>query len=245
MRKRVLTTVTVAILASAGMLVSTGGCEKEIHEAKAKPSNAAQPSAQQVASSSATTSHPSDNIATVASAQIPASEVRKTPATQSQPALSMLTIDGLGADFPATKLLLHERGVDGKIAAELFSDLPKSALRKYDGNELYLEMQLDNAPGAKLAPSTDAKQASASAAPWHFKSTQSGRVDSPNGIFLHGQATHLQPLEVWVKFDRDEADHLVAQIAGQFRAYESGTPDALAPEVGVSGALPVEIAKQR
>jgi hypothetical protein len=226
-------TVLMVLVVSAGVLAQIGGCEKEIREANAP----AQPSSPPVA---VATTQPGDGAATVAAAQIPATSAKKTPATQSQPALSMLTINGLGAEFPPTKLLLHERGADGKITAELFSDLPKSALRKYDGNELYLEMQLDAAPSAKPAP--DANPASDT---WHFKSVQSGRVDSPNGIFLHGQATHLQPFDVWVKFDRDEANRLVARIVGQFRAYESNTPDAIAPEVGVNGALAVEIAKQR
>ena len=47
------------------------------------------------------------------------------------------------------------------------------------------------------------------------------RPNSPNGIFLDGQRRHLQPDDVLVKFDR-RGDQLVAQVMGQFRAYETG-----------------------
>ncbi len=212
-RRLIVSYLAASVVAFAGI-----GCEKQIHEAKTAPDK---PATSAVASNAPTTL-PSDASATPAAAVIPATTT-KAPSTQSQPVLALLTINGLGAEFPPTKVLMHERDRDGKIAIELYSDLPKSALRKYDGNELYLEMKLDADP-------TDSRSNERAEADWHFKSTSSGRVDSPNGIFLHGQAMHLQPQEVWVKFDR-EAGQLVARIAGEFRSYESGTPDALAPSV--------------
>jgi hypothetical protein len=137
--------------------------------------------------------------------------------------------------FPATKLLLGNPESDSAVAAELFSDLPKSALRKYDGNELYLELKLQGGAGPQKVDG----------ATWRFKSQSSGKVDSPNGIFLSGQSVHLQPADVAVRLERKAGGQLVAQLAGQFRAFENGTPESLAPLVAVRGELPVEIVQKR
>jgi hypothetical protein len=206
--------LTIALLALA-----VGACEKEVREAK-QPAGS---TPQTVAASAAT--QPTGE-ATTATAKLR----ERPPATQTQPAVTFINIDGLGAEFPPTKLMLYPS--DAETRAELFSDLPKSALRKYDGNELYLDMKLEIIVGSgrKLDGAT-----------WRFKSTKSGKVNSPNGIFLHGQTTHLQPFDVLVTFER-RGEQLFAQIAGRFRAYEDTTPDALAPFVDVNGELPVEIA---
>ncbi len=148
------------------------------------------------------------------------------------PVLSFLMIDGLGVHFPPTKLLLHE-GDDGQVRVELFSNLPKSAIKDYDGNELYLEMDLKGAGPQKV-----------DGASWRYKSMSSDKSDSANGIFLNGQQRHLQPSDVLVTFER-RGDHLLARVLGQFRAYEPGTPDALAPFVGVRGEIPVDIVENR
>ena len=216
-QKRVVGIAAAALLA----LGAIGGCEKQVREAK-KPAEPTSPTPQANA-----TTQPAGE-ATTASATLG----EQSPATQTQPAVAFLSIDGLGAEFPPTKLLLYPS--DAETRAELFSDLPKSALRKYDGNELYLDMKLEVASGAgqKLDGAT-----------WRFKSSKSGKVNSPNGIFLHGQTTHLQPFDVLVKFERRN-DLLYAHIAGRFRAYEDGTPDAIAPFVDVIGELPVEIAEK-
>jgi hypothetical protein len=123
------------------------------------------------------------------------------------------------------------------VVAELFSDLPASALRKYDGNELYFEMQLQNAEGGRLDNAT-----------WSFKSTSSDKVDSPNGIFLNGQQVHLQPDVVRVTFARHDKGgdpQLYARIQGRFRMYASDTPDAAAPFAGVGGELAVDVVPQK
>ena len=96
-------------------------------------------------------------------------------------------IEGIATQFPTTKMRVKEKG--GRVTAELFTDLPPSAIRKYDGNEMYFDMELKNAAGGRVDNAT-----------WSFKSTCSGKVDSPNGIFLNGQQAHLQPDDVRVTF---------------------------------------------
>jgi hypothetical protein len=215
----------------AGAMLALGfvsACEKQIKEAGTTP---ADPSSKPV-STDVAKSLPKED-ATVASATLGKSS--KSPETQ--PLLRILYIDELGAEFPATKLRLYVGDANGSaIRAELFSDLPKSALRKYDGNELYLDMTLQGVV-------TSGTETTLDNATWRFKSTSSGKANSPNGIFLHGQQTHLQPSDAIVKFDKRDGQ-LYAQIMGQFRAFEDGTPDALAPFVGVRGELPVEIVQK-
>jgi hypothetical protein len=213
-----------------------GGCEKDVREARSAggggesasaPAAVVPASGPSVAVASVSTA--SDAAASTASAHLAAAP----EAAASQPAASILVIDGVGAQFPPTKVRLHEKDGGKRIVAELFSDLPQSALRKYDGHELYLEMNLDGAqPGGKIDNAV-----------WQFRSTSSEKADSPNGIFLNGQQTQLQPLYAQVKFERRK-NRLFAQVQGQFRAYESGTPSALAPTVGVVGELPVEIVQK-
>lgn len=205
-------------------VLAVGGCEQRVREADADPPKSAAPPTQPAAA------QPAEPV--VAAAEpAPAVLPQTKPAEPPMPVLSFLMIDGLGAHFPPTKLLLHED--DGRIRAELFSDLPRSAIQHYDGNELYLEIDLEGAEPKQL-----------DGASWRYKSMSSDRADSVNGIFLNGQRRHLQPDDVLVKFER-RGDQLLARIIGQFRAYEPGTPDALAPFVGVRGEVPVEVVEKR
>jgi hypothetical protein len=229
----------LAAFAVAAALV-VGGCEKEVHEARsttdapatsvasvAGPSKAADAAGTDVSATKQPAGDP-----TVASAHLGASPAK---AAVTQPALAMLMIDGTATQFPPTKMRLKEKG--GRVIAELFSDLPASAIRKYDGNELYFEMELQNVDGGRVDNAV-----------WSFKSTSSGKVDSPNGIFLNGQQVHLQPDDVRVTFARhnDGADRqLYARIQGRFRMYASDTPDAAAPFAGVGGELAVDVVKTK
>jgi hypothetical protein len=214
----VLGAVTFAALA-------VGACEKEVREARTEPAPAP--------STTAAVSHVSGSETPIPAVPIQAAA---TEVAQTQPGLVLLNIDGLDMPFPATKLRLHEHDGASRIVAELFSDLPKSALRKYNGNELYLEMTLDG---------TGTGLHKVHGATWRFKSTSSGKSDSPNGIFLNGQSTHLQPDDMLVKFEevKDHPGRLVAHLMGRCRAYEAGTPDGFAPFAGVRGSLTVELAK--
>ena len=229
----------LAALAVAGLL-AIAGCEKQVHEARsttaeattsvASVSGPSSPSADAKGHVAAATTPPAGDP-TIASAHIGASTEKAAAVTQ--PAVAMLMIDGTATQFPPTKMRLSEKG--GRVVAELFSDLPPSAIRKYDGNELYFEMQLQNADGGKLDNAT-----------WSFKSTSSGKVDSPNGIFLNGQQVHLQPDDVRVTFARHDDDkQLYARIQGRFRMYQSDTPDAAAPFAGVGGELAVEVVQKK
>ena len=224
LKRRLAGLAMVAALAIGG---GGGACEQRVREADAGDPRPAEtkPSAASLAPA-----QPAD--ATAADA-VPAALPEPKPAEPPRPVLSFLMIDGLGAQFPSTKLVLHE-GTGGKRRAELFSDLPKSALAHYEGNELYLEMDLAAGGGPQKVDG----------ATWRYRSAGSDKDDSANGIFLDGQRRHLQPMDVLVKFER-QGDQLMAQVMGQFRAYEPGTPDALAPFVGVRGAMPVEIVEKR
>lgn len=221
--------VLVAALAvsSAVAVVTTGaGCDRDVREVQSPKPTAS--TTTDVATQPIT--QPADAV--LAANPEPAAAPETNPAEPPQPVLSFLMLDGLGAQFPPTKLLVHDED-DGKLRVELFSDLPKSALKDYEGNELYFEMELADAGPRKVEGGS-----------WRFKSTSSDRSDSANGLFLNGQRRHLQPHDVLVKFDR-RGEQLVAQVMGQFRAYEPGTPDALAPFVGVRGELTVEIVEKR
>ena len=217
----------LAILAVA-MAGLAGGCDRDVREADA--GTRPQPAA---AARTQPATRPAEPVlAASVDDPGPDAEPETKPAEPPPPVLSFLTIDGVGAHFPPTKLQMH--AADGKVRAEMFSDLPRSAIADYDGNELYLEMDLDGAGPQQVE-----------GASWRYKSTSSDKSDSENGIFLNGpRRRHLQPNDVLVKFVR-RGDQLVAQVLGQFRAYEPGTPDALAPFVGVRGEIPVDFAEAR
>lgn len=221
----VVLAAALAVLSAAATLTGAG-CDRDVQEAKSpKP-----PARTTTGIATQPITQPADAV--LAANPEPAPTPETKPAEPPQPVLSFLLLDGLGAQFPPTKLLVHNED-DGKVRVELFSDLPKSALKEYDGNELYFEMALADAGPQKVEGGS-----------WRFKSMSSDRSDSANGLFLNGQRRHLQPHDVLVKFDR-RGEQLVAQLMGQFRAYEPGTPDALAPFVGVRGELTVEIVEKR
>jgi hypothetical protein len=213
-----------ALLAAA---LAVGACEKQVREAKTEPTD----QSKQVAVADASLA--GDPTTAADHERAP----RPKPAADTQPAVSMLMLDGVAVQFPPTKLLLASGDVtgDSPVSAELFSDLPKSALRKYAGNELYLEVKLDGGAGPQKVDG----------ASWSFKAARSEKADSPNGIFLNGQSTHLQPIYAFLKLERKKDGQLVAQLAGQFRAFENGTPETLAPFVDVRGEMPVEIVQKR
>lgn len=214
-------------LAAALVVVACmgAGCEKDVREAGAGGKQ--KPASTQPATS------PTQPIGEVVLGADPdPATAPQTQTVEAQPAVSFLMIDGLGAQFPPTKLLVHENG--DQVRVELFSDLPKSAIKEYQGNELYLEMTLDGGTGPQRLDG----------ASWRYKSTSSEKSDSDNGVFLNGQRRHLQPDDVLVKFER-HGDQLLAQVMGQFRAFEPGTPDVLAPFVGIRGELAVDIVEKR
>ena len=221
---------SMALLAAMAAGLVVGACEKQVREAKS-PDGAPPQQATTVADAT-----PADTSAdpTTAAATVHASA---KPAADAKPPLALLLLDGRAVQFPPTKLLLASAAgaSDAPVSAELFSDLPKSALRKYAGNELYFEVSLKGGDGPQKIDG----------ASWNFKAQRSEKADSPNGIFLNGQSTHLQPVYAILKLERKQDGHLVAQLAGQFRAFENGTPESLAPFVDVRGELPVEIVQKR
>jgi hypothetical protein len=65
-------------------------------------------------------------------------------------------------------------------------------------------------------------------AEYYYKApTSETEEDSPNGIFLHGMRTHLQPQDIAISFD-GEGPNVMARVAGRFLVVHT-TGDANAP----------------
>jgi hypothetical protein len=106
----------------------------------------------------------------------------------SQPAVTLLLIDGKLQQFPPA--LLRLRTIDGQVSALLCTDDPPEAIKDdYKGNSFYLPMTLDISDSSAIGT-----------AEWKFQSASSGGVDSLDGIFLHGARQQLEPLDVVVDF---------------------------------------------
>jgi hypothetical protein len=127
-----------------------------------------------------------------------------TRPAQTQPAAAFLTVDGQIVQFPSARLRLSRTG-EG-LRALLFSNDPKEAMAgDYQGNSFYFDFPLKIADPKDLA---DAEYA--------FKApTSETEGDSPNGVFLHGMRTHLQPQDIAISFD-GESPQVIARVAGRF-----------------------------
>jgi hypothetical protein len=147
-----------------------------------------------------------------------------------EPALSFLVVDGRLVEFPAAKVILNRK--DGRIKARLFSDNPKSALEEtYAGNSFYFDMPLEadpEQPGQWV---------------WRYKSPDSERSDSPNGVYLNGLKTHLQPFDVLVQVDNQQPRRVQVQVVppSQFRAFDKDGPADASRLVTVNGNLVADV----
>jgi hypothetical protein len=159
--------------------------------------------------------------AQTASASQPASR----PA-QTQPAVAYLTIDGQIMQFPSARLRLTR--TDEGVRALLFSNDPKEAIAAdYQGNSFYFDVPLKIADPKDIADAEYAYKAP----------TSETEEDSPNGIFVHGMRTHLQPQDIAITFD-GESPNVMARVAGRFLVVHT-TGDAAAPGqfASVTGTL--------
>jgi hypothetical protein len=170
---------------------------------------------------SATTTAPAEAGARTASAGQPA-----THPAQTQAASAFLTIDGQIVTFPSARLRLTR--TDEGVRALLFSNDPKEAISAdYQGNSFYFDVAL------KIADPKEIVEAE-----YAFKApTSDAEDDSPNGIFLHGMRTHLQPQDIAITFDGESPD-VVARVAGRFLVVHT-TGDANTPGqfASVTGTL--------
>jgi hypothetical protein len=129
-----------------------------------------------------------------------------SPATATtQPAYTFLLIDGKLEQFPPALLRLQCKG--GQVTALLCTDDPPEALKdSYQGNSFYLPMVLDITDGSEIGT-----------AQWKC-SAGNDRIESPEGIFLHGARLQLQPFkDVEVDFTGNEPKVTVS-MRGQFLA---------------------------
>jgi hypothetical protein len=158
-----------------------------------------------------------------ASAQAASARQSATSPAETQPAVAFISIDGAPTQFPAARLRLTKTS-DG-VRALLFSDDPKKAVAaEYRGNSFYFDVPLSIVDPKDLA---DAEY-------WYRAKTSDAEDDSPNGIFLNGMATHLQPQDVVITFD-GEAPRAVAKVAGRFlvvRTTGASTPGQFATVTG-------------
>ena len=71
---------------------------------------------------------------------------------------------------------------------------------------------------------------------WYCTSSLSEREETGNGIFLHGDQYHLEPVQAIVHFE-GLAPHLLVKIAGQFLQYDTANPNSPPKRCQVSGVL--------
>jgi len=212
-----------AVLSLACVLAAaTAGCDdrKAASQSGSRPSSAGSSAA---AGDKAPTS--AEGQAQTASAKQPASR----PA-QTQPAVAFLTIDGQIMQFPSARLRLTR--TDEGVRALLFSNDPKeSSAADYQGNSFYFDVPLKIADPGEIADAEYAYKAP----------TSETEDDSPNGIFLHGMRTHLQPQDIAITFD-GESPNVIAHVAGRFLVVhttgDANTPGQFAPVTGTLFVTP-------
>jgi hypothetical protein len=163
------------------------------------------------------------------------------PATQasavepaSQPATSLMNINGHVTAFPPARLRLETDGQN--VVALLYSDDPREALkRNYTGNSFYLRMPLDITDPARLADAT-----------WNYTapSGTDREADSPYGVFLGGRKIALQPFKVSARF-KVEGDATTAMVMGNFQVLDDTPGRGPAQVLPVSAEMPVQIDVER
>lgn len=161
------------------------------------------------------------------SASQPASQpLVETPAATR----AVLMIDGRQVEFPPARIILDKKGT--RLSARMFSDDPKDALdADYAGNSFYFEMALEadpEQPGMWL---------------WRYKSQGAEPAESPNGVYLRGLKTHLQPFDVLVEVDQSSPKRAVVRIIppSQFRSYDKGATTGYYQLMPVFGELKAEV----
>jgi len=160
----------------------------------------------------------------------PPTTAAATEAVSTQPAASLMNINGHMTAFPPARLRLESDGQN--VVALLYSDDPREALKSnYTGNSFYLRMVLDVTDPAKLADAT-----------WNYTAPSSGdrEADSPYGVFLGGRKIALQPFKVSARFKVD-GDLTSALILGNFQVLDDTPGRGPAQVLPVSAELPVRI----
>jgi len=176
---------------------------------------------------------PAPTSATIAPATTTASANEPTTSPATQPAFSLVNINGHSTVFPPARMRIERD--DDHLIAILFSDDPREALNEnYTGNSFYLRMDLDINDPAEIG-----------ATEWRHKTPSSAQhEDSPYGLFLSGRKSQLQPFDVTARFRRDEHGAVTVLMSGQFEVVSANGADHGSPQIVPVGAeLPVRIDK--
>lgn len=135
--------------------------------------------------------------------------------------------------FPAARLRVSSKGDrgDDAIAAMLFSDDPKEAMDKnWTGDRYYFSINFQQLPGFKrLEDRLDGAQ-------WVYTASETEHEENGNGIFLHGDQIHLEPISMWVQIE-GKAPNLLVKLGGMFLQYDTADPDAKPKRCQVQGIL--------
>jgi len=134
---------------------------------------------------------------------------------------------GTATQFPPARLRVSGKA-DEQVTALLFSDDPKEAIDKdWAGDRYYFSMTLQQPVGEdKNLDGLD----------WFFIASPSEKEETGNGIFLHGDQFHLEPVQARVHFD-GQAPHLLVRIVGEFLQYDTTNPNAPPKRCQVTGVL--------
>lgn len=226
--KRLLTTASVAL--AVGLGAASCDNEKQPPEPKAEPAKAEVRVAPPMAAVDRDPQTPADAAAPDAP---PAAEVPPVAAAPQEPAAPtnlVLLIDDRLVEFPAARLHLT-RTAEG-VSARLYSDDPDEAIRdNYTGNSFYLQMPLAISDPNKVDQSS-----------WTYKAPNSDKSRKPDGIYLDGTRTHLQPFDVEALFEREGAPAgLKVEISGQFLTFDDADAPGTPRFVTVWGRLPVTV----
>jgi hypothetical protein len=147
-----------------------------------------------------------------------------SPAPVSQPVGSPveLSIDGAPVAFPPVQLRATATG--GGLSVRLTTP----TANEESDNSLYFDLLLDEVDAAQDLPG----------ASWHFRSDDSERSDTLNGIFLYGRQAVLEPRDVTISFS-SEGSATIAEIEGRFRLFDPPDSEAEQKTVSVKGRFPV------
>ena len=212
-RRRVVMSAAMGLM----LAVATIGCDDRSHPAAPGPGQSAP----------ATTATAAPAVTGGGAAATTASAVE---AVSTQPASSLMNINGHLTSFPPARLRLESDGQN--VVALLYSDDPREALKSnYTGNSFYLRMVLDIADPTKLADAS-----------WNYTAPSSSdrEADSPYGIFLGGRKIALQPFKVSARF-KTEGDATSALLMGNFQVLDDTPGRGPAQVLPVSAELPVRI----
>lgn len=134
---------------------------------------------------------------------------------------------GTPVQFPPARLHVSSKA-DEPPSVLLFSDDPKEAINKdWAGDRYYFSMAFQQ-------PIGDDRQLDG--VDWPFTASSSEKEETGNGIFLHGDQYHLEPVQAIVHFE-GVAPHMLVKVAGQFLQYDTANPNAPPKRCAVTGVL--------